>query len=87
MVPRLRGVVEQALVALRLGGADDLDVGRIGQRRVLDRGVRLVDIGLVVLAVVERQGRADMYGSSDSGANGSGGRVNMRLSVDDKAGD
>ena len=53
MVPRLRGVVEQAGVLARMRGRDDRRQILVGKRRAGNGRIGLVDIGLVVLAVVK----------------------------------
>src|SRR3546814_12031191 len=55
MVPRLRGVVEQALVARTFRMVDDFLERLRREIGALDRGVGLVDIGLVMLAMMRRQ--------------------------------
>src|SRR3546814_10393211 len=55
MVPRLRGIVEQALVARPFGVVDDFLERLRREVGAFDRGVGLVDIGLVMLAMVRRQ--------------------------------
>jgi hypothetical protein len=53
VVPDLARIVEQALVAVGLGLLDDLDEAEAGEALLLLPAIDLVDIGLVVLAVVE----------------------------------
>src|SRR3546814_9349111 len=55
VVPHLPGVVEQAFVPLVQGEADHLNQRAAAQILFLDPAVHLVDIGLVVLAMVEIQ--------------------------------
>src|SRR3546814_9894394 len=55
MVPRLRGIVEQALVARPFGVVDDLLERLRREVGAFDRGVGLVDIGLVMLAMVRSE--------------------------------
>jgi hypothetical protein len=57
MVPDLRGVVEKACLG-RIAGSlpDDVFQGRIGKAGAFDEAIRLVHIGLVVLAVMELEG-------------------------------
>src|SRR5690606_32253442 len=54
VIPALRGVVEKSLLTAASSGNDRLEI-RAGEIGAFDRGVGLVDIGFVVLAVMEAQ--------------------------------
>ena len=59
VIPVLGGIVEELFVALLLGVPDHLGQRRIGKAGLAEQLVDLVDIGLVMLAVmeIERLGR------------------------------
>jgi hypothetical protein len=64
VIPRLRGIVEYLLGFFVLGRLlDDVLERHLGVRRALDQLVQLVDVGFMMLAVVERNG----LGGNDRG--------------------
>ena len=77
VVPDLGGVVEHAgLIRFAGGLLDDFLERKTRQRRAGGQFVQVVHVGLVMLAVVEPDVRAEMCGSSALSGQGRGGRTN-----------